>query len=508
MHQSRPATEVIRKHLDIAALAILMAVIAALAVSFVTASPTKAQRSAEVSHAVQSRPPSAYDLPHTILPKAVGPGYYTPPVTINTTCATDDTHPLLSWFYSLPQGSPQLPTIVRFSSHACYLVNGELYLRGFRSLYIDGEGATFKQDTPRTCPEHGNYCMGGGSVTETDPTNNPATAPYCGSTAYKNDWSSEDLNVDTMWWFEGGCDITLTDLTIDGTNNGAPGGPRMQDSFVGFAGTQRALVDDVTMSGPYGDYVDAAQLHEAAPLTSEATNVTVTQSSFRGAGRQGFGIIGASRVAITDNHIYGAAATVFDIEIDNPEPIGSHEQQDDIDISRNVIVGFNFSYLLSAQTVAEVNRLAFDDNSLIDGAQLRIVIAPWSKSTDIQIAGNTAQQPSTQPFADVVLKEQHGATISGVVVRDNTVPIYEYSHTIGQPFVSFDSANDWVADNTLRPVEYLGLRYYAGSISVRTSDSPGVACGDRTSAGARLDPACRTALPAITAPAPPELPEN
>src|ERR1700722_13993045 len=69
------------------------------------------------------------------------------PVSVNTSCSKDDTSALESWFYRLPQGSPAHPTHVNFGA-GCFLVNGEIYLRGFRDFVFDGDGAIFEQRTP------------------------------------------------------------------------------------------------------------------------------------------------------------------------------------------------------------------------------------------------------------------------------------------------------------------------------------------------------------------------
>jgi Right handed beta helix region len=309
---------------------------------------------------------------------------YTPPVTVNDTCSSDDTEALTSWLYSLPVGSPAKPTIVHFRKGACYQVNGELYLRGFRSLFVDGEGATFKQAAPPTCPVKGNRCANRAKVSETSVRDNPTTAPYCGSDAYMNDGRSEDSANDTMWDFEGGCDITFEDLKIEGTNTGA-GRARETDSFISFAGTQRALVDDVTETDPYGDYVDCSGLHEAGIGASfPCTDLTVEHSTFSGAGRVGFGLIVCERVAIEDNTISSAAATVFDIEIDSLGGL-----QTDIDIDHNTIVGQRYAYLLSAQTGGKIERLRFSDNKMTDKAQMRVVIKDRLSGSDVQVSGNT-----------------------------------------------------------------------------------------------------------------------
>ena len=444
-------------------------------------------------------------------PTAAG---YAPPATINDTCATDDTLALESWLISLPTGSHAKPTTVQFAKGGCYLVNGELYLRGLTSTVFDGNGATFKQATPRTCRIRGLGCADRAKVSETDIPDDPATAPYCGSTAFMNSSRSEDTAVDVMWWFEGGCDITLEDMTIEGTNDGSGGRMRQQDSFVDFAGTQRALVEDVTMSGPYGDYVDCAGLHEAGlGGNNEATDITIAHDTLSRAGRVGIGIIACSRVSVTDNVISGGALCLFDIEEDNTTPLDGYGPQDDISITHNTIPNMGYTYLLSAQTAGGVNRLAFDDNTLTGTSQFRVVVKAWSDSGNIEIDGNTVAAPTTWPHsrgAEVVVEATHGASLEDVQVDDNKAPLFEWKtgDVAGAPFADFDDAADWAAHNTFTADRYLRSSHYAGSVYVMQSGSPGIACGNTTSAGVSLDRACSKTPPAVTAPTLALLPDN
>jgi Right handed beta helix region len=333
-------------------------------------------------------------------------GGLSPPASINATCATDDTAAMESWLLSLPNGTPARPTKVTFSG--CYLVNGTLWLRGFR--YFTFTGGTFKETLPTPGLTH--------------VRNNPAVAPYCGSSDFANSRYSEPQDQVTMWWFDGGCGITFSHMTIDGPDaDGASGGGRETDTAIQFNGTQVELVDDVTIDGPYGDYVDVAEFHDCGNCGARfpGTNLTVENCTFNHAGRVGIGIINAARVTIEHNTIGSANLTVFDVEVDCTTCTSPAGYQNDILIADNTIVGQHYAYILAAYTSARIARLRFTGNNLIDGAQLRIVIRPEFPGSNIRIDHNTATAPnsasgSSQPAIRAV-------RITGMEVDSNTVPV-------------------------------------------------------------------------------------
>jgi Right handed beta helix region len=393
------------------------------------------------------------------VPKGEG---YTPPSTINATCSTDDTSQLVSWLYSLPNNQDK-PTRVTFEDGGCYQIDRTMWLRGFDNWIFNGNGATFEQ---KSVLDFGTAWVG---------DNNPATAPYCGSTAFMNDrYSAITTNV-LMIAMEGGCDVTWENLTIVGEHDSTGGDPRpsahfQPDSFISFYGTQRALVDHVTMRGPYGDYVTIGGFHEAPGGGGgyPSTDITIENSNFSDAGRCGVSVTtGGHRITIEHNTFHSAALTVFDIEldIDYPAPI-----ETDILIADNIIVGQHYGFLLSAQTGSELRRVSFSDNALAEGAEMRIFIAPHAYggnvNNNIEIENNTSQASSTWPDrspVNVLNVEPETVLVSG-----NVDPLPSYGGT-GRPFANI-------------PVGAL-------------------ACGNKLPSGKALDGACPKKLPAVTPPA-------
>jgi hypothetical protein len=383
-----------------------------------------------------------------------------PPAHINATCAHDVTQPLGNWLLSVPNGTPGHDTVVKLKKGACYELDGSIWWRGPRNIVLDGNGATIKQET----------------VTEPAPTvggeNNPAIAPYCGSRAFMDDdYTAITTNV-LMLSVEGGCDITVENLTIIGRHIGTgTSGTYQPDSFISFYGTQRGLVKSVHMVGPYGDYVTATGLHEAGP-TSEypATDLTVEDCLLTGSGRQGISATGnVHRMTIIRNTFTGAftTASLFDIEDDAIYPAVSDS---DIQIAHNKIEGESYAFLLSAQTGAELERVAFNHNILTGGAQMRIFISPHAfggtADNSIEIEDNTSQAASTWPGGRAPVNVYN--TVD-VLVANNVDPRPTYAGT-GYPFARF---NDGKTD---------------------------LSCGNTTPGGKAFGAACPSPLPVIAFP--------
>ena len=310
------------------------------------------------------------------------------PASINATCGKDVTWALGKWLLSVPNGKPGNDNVAELPAGACYLVNGSIWWRGARDIVLDGNGATLRQTS--TVP---GVVVGG--------LDNLAVVPYCGKpTAYRNSNYSGPRGIVLMLSFEGGCNITVENLRFTGTHvtYGMTDRGATPDSFLTFYGTQRALVTHVMMTGPWGDYVDVTGLSEAGfnGASYPGTDVTVEDSWFSDAGREGIAEVNAHRVLITDNRFTGSArmltATLFDIEQD---VIYVYPNETDINITGNEIEGASYCFLVSAQTGSVLQRIAFTDNVLSHGAQMKIYITPHEygrvhPSIDILVAGNTA----------------------------------------------------------------------------------------------------------------------
>ncbi len=333
-----------------------------------------------------------------------------PPSSINDTCATDDTVALGAWLYSLPKGISGSPTQVNFGT-GCYQIDGTLFLRGFQ--YFTFENGKFVQKVANDVAT-GDWSGVG-----------PVRPAYCGNPKYTTDitdlYTLDPFTL--MWAFEGGCDITLQNMKISGPNTAATSGNYHleQDTFINFYGTQRALVSNVIMRNPYGDYVDAVFLHESSggvQYLVPATDITVQNCNLAGSGRQGLSVILANRVAFVNNTIYSAHATVFDVEQD---AIGGLET--DILISGNALVGFHYADVLSAQTGGKIERLQFTNNNMIDGGQMRVIIADKLLGSDVRIDNNTASAVDSASDYVVPAIQMLGILPRTVEIDDNTIPL-------------------------------------------------------------------------------------
>lgn len=395
-----------------------------------------------------------------------GTNIYSPPASINATCAHDVTYSFGNWLESVPNGSPGGASIAQLQKGACYEINGTIWWRGPREITLDMNGAKIKQMST-AIPD---AIIGGRNI--------PTVAPYCGSTAHMNDlYSAVPTNV-LFISVEGGCDITIENGTIIGTHPQGGSTPALQpDSFISFYGTQRALVNHVNMTGPYGDFVTITGLHEAPGGGGgmPSTDITVENGTFRNAGRCGISETnGAHRVLVTNDFFSGAGLTMFDIELDinYAAPI-----ETDINITHNTISGTaNYSYLISAQTGSELQRVAFVDNTLTSGAQIRIYAKTYEPTPGVSnsfiVEGNTSTSSTTWAVGSPVIV--YNMTPASVLVANNVDPAPSYGGA-SKPFAT-------VA---------------AGAL----------ACGDETPTGKALDAVCPATLPVASPPVAAALPQ-
>jgi hypothetical protein len=392
------------------------------------------------------------------------PTTFTPPKTIDTTCKVDDTASLGAWLMSVRDGTPGHDSIAKLKKGACYLVNGSWWWRGARNIDLDGNGATIRE-TSTTVPD---TVVGG--------RDNPSVAPYCGSTAYMNDLYSGITSQVELLTLDGGCDLTIKDLTITGSHSSKSGDtPALQpDSFISIDGAQRVLLLDDTEHGPWGDFVTISGLHEAPGGGGgmPSTDVTIEHSRFSYAGRMGISETnGAHRVLISQDTFQGAGLTMFDDETDVTYAAAIDT---DIDITHDKIIGQNYGYLFAAYTGTELQRVAITDLQLVTGAQIRIFVAPHnfggSANANVLISGNTSTASSTWPNRSPV----NVLNTVDVLVMGNTDPLPSIGGT-GYPFATLGKSSS-------------------------------LACGNKTPTGVAFDAACPSQLPAIVPPAVPALP--
>jgi hypothetical protein len=414
----------------------------------------------------------------------------TPNVTSD--CSGDVTEALSQWLYSLPAGTPTRPVVVRFEHGACYRVDGSLYLRNFRDYLFDGNGSVFRQVSP---------------TVETTQGFRPASTPYCGSGyTHPGRRSGEPTKVtEITWWFEGGCDLVIENLHIEGPNSCARCNPqvtsRLQvNSGIQLNGVQRALITKSTVRYVDGDFVTVSGLHEVAGggAAYPSTDVSIVGNTFDTSGREGVSNEYVNRVRVMDNSLRRIGASVFDLEADVPGGCTCN-----VDIEHNDVSGSS-PYLLAALTGSSVDRFAFSYNRLSGGAAMQVQIS-GNVSSNLTIAGNAATTGSSWPYSSIELqmgvRGPGTVPLTGVEVWGNVLP---YS-TNGKPFVFAGpkASKVMVGENRL---------YARGHVVPFTSALPGAgsACGNQQVSAlvgrGQATPLDGTCPSGYVAPAPPQPP--
>ncbi len=387
---------------------------------------------------------------------------FTPPSSITDDCSHDVADPLRAWLYSLPTGTSTNPVVVVFAPGGCYLVNESLFLRSFNDVVFDGNGATFRQATPTT----ESMLMASG------------VTPYSG-TSYMPFYASFYLPIaPIIWYFDGGSDITIEDMTIDGPNvsqKSTSGGGTMVDSGIELDGVQRAVIRDNNIEHVDGDFVTLMGLLDAptANWSYPTTDVTIADNSFQMSGRQGITPESVNRVSITGNTFSNVGATAIDME---SGVIGGCAC--DVSVDSNVF-STTAPFLVSAITGSAITRFAFTDNTLNQGAQLRVELAPALPSSAITIAHNTGSAAAAWPYQSVFIG--HGpygdsaGTMTGVYIGSNTLPdnLYGPSFTYSGQNVSGLAIRNNVlsASRPLVPLQMDG------------NQTQGYSCGNTTTVG-------------------------
>ena len=217
-----------------------------------------------------TRPPVT--VPPTTRPPVTVPPSTTPPTTtpvapgpagIVSDCSVDVTAPLATLIARLPMGAT-----LNLRSGGCYRIDRTLFVQGKRNLTIEGNGATLKAGT-------------------------------------LGDQQRRHL------WITGGSGIVVRNLTILGAAT-TPGVYDATKSFqhgVAISGATGVRIERVTIRNVYGDFV---YVGSGGGVWSR--DVTVTGSTFSGAGRQGVAVVGGQGVVIDGNTLGNVGRSMFDLE--------------------------------------------------------------------------------------------------------------------------------------------------------------------------------------------------
>ena len=420
---------------------------------------------------------------------------------------------LYNWLQTLPAGTATNPIVVRFQPGGCYLVNGGIYVRNFRHYVFDGNGATFEQVT---VPPSGHPVLKNA---------NPSAPVYCSKpgTSYGHD-NSYNNTYPIIWWFEGGCDLTVENMTIVGPNSSGGGGPNQQNSGVQLNGVERAVVTNMNVRNVDGDFVTVSGLHEGlgGGGGEPATDVTIANNTFNRSGRQGVTTEYVNRVLVTNNVLANVPATVFDIESD---VTAGHS--DNIDIDNNTVANQSYAYLVAAYTGSTIDNLAFTNNHLNNGGQMRIVVDA-NGLNNATITGNVATGVnSARAFGMPAVAFNDGSSPvseSNILVAGNTIPSSPWNHD--QPIRGVATVTGGALVNNLQVQNnYMPLTYgngvpttYHQVLPLKNGGDPPImhgnpqngACGNTQGSDGTIyyGSACTVATAAPTLPVAPALPDT
>jgi hypothetical protein len=195
------------------------------------------------------------------------------PRGIAADCSEDVTAKLMAWIASEPNGAT-----LSFKPRGCYRIDGSLLIENRFGLVFQGNGATFKA----------------GSDGDRDRRH---------------------------FWFFGGGNLTLRNLTVVGAN--ANGGTaeaawrtdrEFQHAFA-LQGVQGILLDNVRAQNVYGDFVYIGpEVMRRGKKFVWSRRVTVQNSEFKRNGRQGIAIVAGEDVLIARNYLGQVRRSTFDIE--------------------------------------------------------------------------------------------------------------------------------------------------------------------------------------------------
>jgi hypothetical protein len=408
----------------------------------------------------------AKPVPSTSTPRP-SPQVFVPPASIPDDCSSDAGPALRAWLWSLPRGTPTSPLVVNFPANACYVVNESLYLRGFTNTILNGQGATFRQVVP--------------TVQNIGPL--PTTQPYCGSSVDLQSGATVST-IPIIWWFEGGCDITISNMRIIGPDSAGVVGSQ-DDSGIQLSGVQRVLIDGVDIEDVDGDFITLTGLHEGSDqagggvASTPTTDATIRDNTFSRSGRQGITPQYVDRVSITGNSFRGVAATDIDLEADTTGGCACN-----VDVDHNTFAGLD-PYLVAGLTGLSIEHFTFSDNVLTDGAQPKIQLAPDLASSDIVISGNSGTTASTWPWPSIgvaySVDGDSAGPLDGVQVSGNSFP----APLNGQPFVLAGSQ----ASNVVMSGNVISGGTQSTSFVNQGSPS-NQACGNTAGPGLPLGGAC------------------
>lgn len=289
-----------------------------------------------------------------------------PPDTIKYDCSEDVAASLNAWLASLPNG-----TAVALRPNGCYRAESAIVLTDKQWFTINGNNATLKRTT------------------------------YNGANAPPGNYRHLHL--------AGGGVIVIRDLNILGQKNPAGGYVVAVEGQMGIGiyGSVAVNIDNVNIQHVHGDFVYIT--YRGAKNTAQA--ITIQNSYFRDAGRQGIAIIDVDGATIRNNDIRGTGRSTIDLE-----PAGAEKSDiDNVTIDNNTFADGGSNFISNEGGGGGLKNLVVSNNNLI--RPMTIVIDPPKafRRGPVTIINNRGTNPGKTPF------EIHG--VDGLVIKGNRLAV-------------------------------------------------------------------------------------
>lgn len=289
------------------------------------------------------------------------------PPSIDATGTADVTASLTAFIAGVADG-----TTITFPSNARYRLEGSLVIDDRKSLTFEGNGAEFF------------------ATTEAD----------------------RDRR---HWWIRNSDGITIRELTIRGANpnagldDAAYRADREAQHGFDFAGATNVLLERVTVTDVYGDFV-----YIGLGKSGWSKNVTVRDSTFERNGRQGIAITAGEDIRIEGNRISAVRRSTFDIE-PNTAQWGARR----VTIADNDIGPGRLNFVAGHGSAGTVDEISIVGNRL-KGKPMNVSLkAPSAKRrSNFSLIGNVSDASFGSSIAAVTIEG-----FDGVTIRDNVLPL-------------------------------------------------------------------------------------
>ncbi|MGH9066019.1 MAG: right-handed parallel beta-helix repeat-containing protein [Acidimicrobiales bacterium] len=331
------------------------------------------------------------------------------PASIPTDCSVDVTGALNDFFASLAPGAT-----ASFPQGACYLTQGILRVDDTSGVTIEGNGATFER----------------------------TQAPYGG-------WLPHLSLVQDR-------ELTITGIQIKGTY--PPGsGSAGEEGHYGLVLRQDhgVTLTDLSVTDVSGDFITLFPAPTSSSDQSLNTNVSVTNSTFDGAGYHGVTIESADGATFSGDTFSNVALDSVDLEYDdyptvfvNGSPTVAAE--DNITFDHDIWSHDRGVWMVSLQgQQVQENDWTITDNTLSDtGFSVAITGNAAVPNTGLTITGNTADGAGAVYGGSIA---QPGSGVSVILTHVRGVTVAHNNVTFGDGNPTYYPNHPWIA-----AVEVLG----------------------------------------------------